>query len=382
MRLLHTADWHLGRIYHGVSLLAEQAHVLDQFVQLAATHRPDAILLAGDIYDRATPPAEAVRLLDKTLTRLVIDLQIPVVAIAGNHDGADRLAFGSQVLQRAGLTVRGPTDAHVAPVRLQDAHGSVAIFPLPYADPPTVRHALQDDTLADHHAAFEAQLVDVRRQMRQGERTVLVAHAFVQGGLVSESERDLSVGGTGAVGVELFAGFDFVALGHLHRPQQIGPTPVQYAGSLLKYSFSELDQQKSTTLIELGPTGQVTTQRLPLRPLRDLRVLNGVLADLVERGRADPHADDYVLARLHDPGAILDAMGKLRAAYPNALAIERVVLEGTNRAMAPGRDHRKVRVEDLFGDFYREVTGQDLDAPGQAVLAQVVTELAKREADA
>ncbi len=372
MRLLHSADWHLGRVYHGVSLLTEQAHVLDQFVHLAATHKPDAILLAGDIYDRSTPPAEAVRLLDRTLTQLVVDLQIPVIAIAGNHDGADRLAFGSHVLQRAGLTVRGPTQAHVEPVRLQDAHGTVAIFPLPYADPPTVRHALQVDALADHHAALDAQLSDIRGQIQPGERAVLVAHAFVRGGAVTESERDLSVGGTSAVGVELFGDFDFVALGHLHRPQQVGPAPVQYAGSLLKYSFSELDQQKSATLIELGPKGQVTTQRLPLQPLRDLRAVDGLLADIVARGAQDPHNQDYILARLTDEGAILDAMGKLRVAYFNALAIERAALMGAGNVLAAGRDHRKMRTEDLFADFYLEVTGKTLEADAQDVVAEVV----------
>lgn len=379
MRLLHSADWHLGRIYHGVSLLAEQTHVLGQFVQLAATHRPDAILIAGDVYDRATPPAEAVKLLDRTLTQLVVDLQIPVIVIAGNHDGADRLAFGSHVLQRAGLTVRGPTEAGVTPVRLQDAHGQVAIFPVPYADPPTVRHVLQDDALADHHQALAAQLAGIRAQVLEGERTVVVAHAFVQGARVSESERDLSVGGTGAVGAELFDGFDFVALGHLHRAQQIAPH-VHYSGSLLKYSFSELDQQKSAMLIELGAKGELTTQRLPLQPLRDLRALDGLLADIVARGMADPNAHDYVLARLQDDGAILDAMGKLRVAYPNALAIERVVREGSGQTMAVGRDHRKVRVVDLFADFYREVAGTPLDAASTAAVAQLVQDLALGEA--
>ncbi len=382
MRLLHSADWHLGRVYHGVSLLAEQADVLHQFIDHAALHRPDAILLAGDIYDRAMPPADAVRLLDQTLTALVVDLEIPVIVIAGNHDGADRLAFGAQLLARAGLTVRGPALAEVTPVRLHDAHGPVAIFPLPYADPPTVRHALGDEALADHHAALAAQLAGIRAQVQPGERSVLVAHAFVRGAKESESERDLSVGGTGAVGAELFAGFDFVALGHLHRPQQIGQLPVQYAGSLLKYSFSELDQAKSATLIELGANGVVSTQRLPLRPRRDLRALGGTLADILAQGRIDPRNQDYVLARLTDEGGLLDAMARLRAVYPNALAIERVTLAGDAQAEAPRRDFRKVRVTELFGDFYREVTGKALDAAGEDALAAVVTDLARREVTA
>ncbi len=416
MRFLHSADWHLGRVYHGVSLLEDQAHVLQQFVRIAADTRPDAILLAGDIYDRSVPPAEAVRLLDLVLSELILELKIPVVMIAGNHDGPDRLAFGSGLLQRAGLTVRGPVEMDAMPLVLRDAHGEVEIHALPYAEPALVRSASGDDTIADHHAALAAQTAAVRAAQVPGRRTVVVAHAFVQGGAESESERPLSVGGTGAVGVEVFDGFDYVALGHLHRPQAIGTkrggegaagvggpdaawahrsadaadaadaanatkaaapwrsARIQYSGSLLKYSFAEADHGKSVNLVELDAEGNCTVERIPLVPRRDLRILEGELAALVAAAATDPARDDYVLARLTDHGALLDAMGKLRAAYPNALAIERPTLTGDG----PGRataDHRRTRIQDLFASFHEQTTGVALEPAAQAALDRVVDRL-------
>ena len=419
MRFLHSADWHLGRVYHGVSLLEDQAHALQQFVRIAADTRPDAILLAGDIYDRSVPPAEAVRLLDLVFSELILELKIPVVMIAGNHDGPDRLAFGSGLLQRAGLVVRGPVEMDATPLVLRDAHGEVEIHALPYAEPALVRSASGDDTIADHHAALAAQTAAVRAAQVPGRRTVVVAHAFVQGGAESESERPLSVGGTGAVGVGVFDGFDYVALGHLHRPQAIGTkrggesaagagrgdavevcrsadavdvadaanatnaanaaapwrsARIQYSGSLLKYSFAEADHGKSVNLVELDAEGNCTVERIPLVPRRDLRILEGELAALVAAAATDPARDDYVLARLTDHGALLDAMGKLRAAYPNALAIERPTLTGDG----PGRataDHRRTRIQDLFASFHLEATGVALEPAAQAALDRVVDRL-------
>ena len=413
MRFLHSADWHLGRVYHGVSLLEDQAHALQQFVRIAADTRPDAILLAGDIYDRSVPPAEAVRLLDLVLSELILELKIPVVMIAGNHDGPDRLAFGSGLLQRAGLTVRGPVEMEASPLVLRDAHGEVEIHALPYAEPALVRSACGNDAIADHHAALAAQTAAVRAAQVPGRRSVVVAHAFVQGGAGSESERPLSVGGTGAVGVGVFDGFDYVALGHLHRPQAIGTkrggegaagasggsaaeahrsadavdvvdvanvaapwrsARIQYSGSLLKYSFAEADHAKSVNLVELDAEGNCTVERIALVPRRDLRILEGELAALVAAAATDPARDDYVLARLTDHGALLDAMGKLRSAYPNALAIERPTLvgDGPGRATA---DHRRTRIQDLFASFHLETTGVALEPAAQAALDRVVDRL-------
>ncbi len=386
MRFLHSADWHLGRVHHGASLLEDQAQVLGEFVRLAADLRPDAILLAGDIFDRSVPPSEAVRLLDVVLTELVQGLRIPVVMIAGNHDGPDRLAFGASLLGGAGLVVRGVVESHVQPLVLHDAHGPVAIHALPYAEPGVVRAILggtrqnegdtaDDDTAApiidSHQAALAAQLRAARAAHPEGARSVVVAHAFVLGGSESESERPLSVGASGAVSAALFDGFDYVALGHLHRPQQVGEARIQYSGSLLKYSFSEADHSKSVNLVELDAAGGATVERIALKPRRDLRIVEGTLDAILAAGTSDPRRDDYILARLSDTGALLDAMGKLRTAYLNALAIERPALigDGPGRAAA---DHRRIRIPDLFASFHQETTGLPLDAAGRAVLERIV----------
>lgn len=361
MRFLHTADWHIGRVYHGLSLLEDQAYLLDQFVGLVQKTKPDAVLIAGDIYDRSVPPAEAVRLLDETLTRIVIGEKTKVILIAGNHDGPDRLGFGSQLLANAGLIVRGVPGADVEPVILTDDHGEVAIYPLPYAEPALVRQILEAEEISDHHAGLAAQMNRLRDKHLPERRAIVVAHAFVQGGLVSESERSLSVGGTGSVGADVFAGIHYVALGHLHRPQTVGAPHIHYSGSLMKYSFNEADQPKGISLVELDATGNVSIERIKLTPRRDLRILEGNLQDLIAAGANDPGREDYVMARLTDSGALLDAMSRLRAAYPNALTIERIEPTGITNGLDTAHDHRKVGIQDLFSRFYEDMTGQPPD---------------------
>jgi exonuclease SbcD len=305
-------------------------------------------------------------------------MKIPVVVIAGNHDGPDRLGFGSGLLTRAGLTVRGPVDADAAPLMLRDAHGEVAVYPLPYGEPAMVRSAYGDEAIADHHAALAAQTRAVRAVHPAGLRSVVMAHAFVMGGSESESERPLSVGGSGAVGAAVFDGFDYVALGHLHRPQQVGNEHIQYSGSLLKYSFAEADHAKSVNLVDMDAAGRCTVQRIPLVPRSDLRILEGELDALLAAAATDPARDDYILARLADHGALLDAMGKLRTAYPNALAIERLdmVGDGPGRAAA---DHRRIRVQDLFASFHEETTGLKLEPEAVAALERIVGGLEHEE---
>ena len=382
MRLLHTADWHLGRVYHGVSLLEDQAVILDQFVDLVRDVRPHAVLIAGDIYDRSVPPSDAVRLLDETLTRLVIGEGVPIIMIAGNHDGADRLGFGSRLLAEARLIVRGTAEPGIEPVVLDDEHGRVAIYPVPYADPAFVRAVMEDATLDDHHKALKAQMDAIRAMHDPAMRAVAVAHAFVQGGSVSDSERPLSVGGTGSVGTDVFDGMDYVALGHLHSPQTMADGRIHYSGSLLKYSFNEAAQSKSVSLVELDGQGRAAIKRIALKPRRDLRIVEGRLADLVQAGMSDPNRDDFILARLTDDGALLDPMVKLRTAYPNALSIERPQFLPDGGGLEPGRDHRKTGMQQLFANFFREMTDSSLDPAAEAILAREIEAMEKEDREA
>jgi exonuclease SbcD len=390
MRLIHTADWHLGRLFHNVHLTRDQEHVLGQLVDLTAEVEPAAVIVAGDLYDRAVPPTEAVDLLDHVLTELVDRLGVPVVAIAGNHDSAVRVGFGAALLRERGLHLVGELPQAASPIVLHDEHGPVRITALPFADPAEARHEYGDSTIHDQQAVMAA---GVRRALAGAgphDRHVLVAHAFVAGGTESESERPLSVGGAQQVPASILAGFDYVALGHLHRPQACGAEPVRYAGSLLKYSFGEHAHPKSVCVVDIGPRGgegetgrpAVCVETVALTPRRDVRRLEGTLAELLDRGASDPRRDDYVLASLTDTGALFDPIGRLRAAYPNALAIERPAYE---RAGAGGRHHPRpgsVSDIDLFDAFFRYATDEELGAARRDALAAVVDGLERRRREA
>ncbi len=392
MRFLHTADWHLGRLFHNVHLTEDQAVVLDQLVELARETRPDAVLVAGDLYDRAVPPPEAVELLDDVITRLVDGLGVPVVAGAGNHDSASRLGFGRALLRARGLHLAGRLEAGPPVVTLYDDHGPVHVLALPFAEPSMARHAYGRDDLHDQQAVVAEGVARALAAVPPGERRVLVTHAFVAGAAESESERPLSVGGAGNVAAATFTGFDYVALGHLHRPQRAGGEALRYAGSLLKYSFAEHDHEKSVSLVEVGAPGsgdagaagraRVAVETVALSPVRDVRVVEGLLADVVAAGRTDPRAADYVHVVLRDTAALLDPLGRLRDVYPNALSIERPDLERkTGTGAAPGEVLRRSEAE-LFADFFACVIGEPLSDHQAAAFAATVDRLLAGEREA
>jgi exonuclease SbcD len=368
LRFLHTADWHLGRLFHGTSLLEDQAPLVEQVATLAREARVDAVLLAGDVYDRAIPPPGAVALLDDFLARLTLDAGVPLVAVAGNHDSAERLGFASRLLRRPG-----------APIVLHDEHGPVHVHALPYADPPTVRHVLEAPELGDHAASMGALVEAIRASDPGRARKVLVAHAFVSGCEESESERPLSVGGSGAVPASMLAGFDYVALGHLHRPQRAGGDAIRYSGSLAKYSFSEIAHRKSISIVELGRTGECTIEEVPLTVRRDLRMIEGTLDALLSDPEAGQSRDDYLLVRLLDGGALLDPMGRLREVYPNVMQLERPALEAGASAGHSLAEQRSKSVSELFDDFFVQVTGEALSEAERVAYQQTVEAAASAE---
>jgi DNA repair protein SbcD/Mre11 len=392
MKLIHTADWHLGRLFHNVHLTHDQEHVLEQLVALVRDVRPAAVIVAGDLYDRAVPPTEAVDLLDHVFTEIVDRLGVPVIAIAGNHDSAVRVGFASALLRERGLHLVGELPQAASPIVLHGDHGPVHVCALPFADPAEARHAYDDPAIHDQQGVTSAGVARALAAAPAGERRILVAHAFVAGGLESESERPMSVGGAQQVPAAVFAGFDYVALGHLHRPQACGSETVRYAGSLLKYSFAEHAHDKSVSVVEIGPPGgggagaagraRVTVEAVALTPRRDVRRLEGTLEEVLRHGATDPHRDDYVLASLLDDGALYDPIGRLRTAYPNTLAIERPAYErvGTEgpRRPRPG----SVGDVELFEAFFRYATDDDLGAERREALAGVIDALERRRREA
>ncbi len=378
MRILHTSDWHLGRQFHNLSLLEDQRHVLNQIIQLVAEREVDVVVVAGDIYDRSVPPAAAVELLDETVNRICQDLQTPMILIAGNHDGPDRLAFGARQLAGAGLHIVGPLSARPEPIIIPGAAGEVAFYPLPYTDPATVRQLLGVE-IAGHDQAMAELVKLIRADLHPQRPSVLIGHCFLAGGEASESERPLSLGGAEQVSIEHFSGFSYVALGHLHGPQHKGAEQIRYSGSPLKYSFSEEYQQKSVTLVELDRQGRAGIEKIPLIPRHDMRSLEGPLAELLAAGKRDPQRDDYLLIRLTDSHAILDVMSKLREVYPNVLHLERPGLLGRNESLEVNRQRLRKGELAMFEDFYAQVTGQPLSEEQTSVVAKSIERLHREE---
>jgi len=380
MRFLHTADWHLGRQFHNVSLIEDQRYVLAQLVAVARDAEVDAVVIAGDVFDRAVPGSEAVALLDECLSELVLGFGIPVIMIAGNHDSGQRLGFAAGMLAQAGLHVFGRYDGPPGSVALVDRFGPVNFIGMPYAEPALVREASGVAELQTHAQAMAWLTEAARAALPAGRRSVCVAHCFVAGGAESESERPLSVGGAAAVPGDCFAGFSYAALGHLHRPQGIGKR-IRYSGSLLKYSFSEIPHRKSVNLVELDAAGVPTVEQVPLEPRRDLRLLEGELAALLEGAAAGECVEDFLLVRLTDRRELLDPMGRLREIYPNVLHIERPALtqpgEHALRAHRPGGGD-----PELFAAFFEQVTGSPLDAAQEAAFLEIYDEVLRQRREA
>lgn len=378
MRFIHTADWHLGRLFHGRHLTEDQGYALEQFCEIVKEMKPDAVVIAGDIYDRSAPPTEAVELLDETLARLTLDMATPVIMIAGNHDSPQRLGFGSRLLAERGLYVRGALTAELAPVVLRDKWGEVYFTPLPYAAPYAVRSVYEGAAVEDHDAALGLMVKTALTSVPDGKRKVAVAHAFVAGGQESESERPLSAGGSGAVSSGWFKPFDYTALGHLHGSQTAGSSNIRYSGSLLKYSFDEAGQRKGINLVELAADGTVRCEVIALTPRHDVRKVRGRFADIIADRVQYPSSDDYIAVELLDKEPILDARGQLSAVYPNLMQIERPRPAAAAAQDRP-RDYRTRNTRQLFGGFFQAVTGEELTAEQRRVFGAAVDELTAGE---
>jgi exonuclease SbcD len=367
MRLLHTADWHLGRSFHGEGLLAAQAAWVDWLVAVAADAAVDAILVAGDLYDRALPPVDAIRLADDALARLA-ELA-PTVVISGNHDSAVRLAFGSTLLRRAGLHLRTDPREAGSPVLV----GDTAIYPIPYLEPDAVRGPLGVGERG-HGPVLDAAMRLVRTDLdarRSGTRAVIVAHAFVAGAAASASERDLAVGGAASVPASTFAGADYVALGHLHGPQKVGER-ARYAGSPLPFSFSEARHHKSVALVELG-AAEPTVELLDCPVPRPLARIRGPLEALLADAAHEAAEEAWVEVTLTDAARPAEAMDRLRRRFPYAVSLH-FAPEGASAAATGSYAARLRGLSDLelATSFVEDVRGVAADADEEALLADVL----------
>lgn len=378
MKFLHTSDWHLGRQFHNVSLLEDQRNVLKQLIDYLKNNAVDAVIVAGDVYDRSVPPTVAIELLDEVVSSICTDLNIPMIMIPGNHDGARRLGFAAKQMKGAGLHIISDFEQMMTPVVLKsELAGDVAFYGMPYNDPEQVRHHYQN-SVTTHDEAHQFLCECIKAQRDTSQRHVLISHCFVDGAMESDSERPLSIGGSDRVNHEHFADFDYVALGHLHQPQKKGEEHIRYSGSLMKYSFSEQHQKKGMTLVELNDAGFVAAEHIPLSAPHDMRIIEGELDQLLEQGKTDPSAHDYLLVRLHDKHAILDPMEKLRKVYPNVLHLEKPgMLIGVDQEMGRARLARGEM--DMFRDFFLEAKQEPLSEKQESAMAEVIQSLKQAE---
>ena len=354
MRILHTADWHLGKQLHNASFLEDQASALEQFHALLREASIDCVIVSGDVFDRSVPSADSVALFDETLHLLCSDFKKPVIITSGNHDSGQRLNFGSRIFSRSSLFLFGTFDGERHALTLEDSHGAVSFFALPYLEVPVVREVLRNPDIHSQEEALTAALDSLSPPTRTG-RCVVIAHAFVQGGLASDSERPLSVGGAESVNPGIFAPYTYAALGHLHRPQSAGAPHVRYSGSLLKYSASEIGHKKSFTLVDIDSRGGVSIEEVPIAPRRDFRELRGTLSALLHPDFNAGEPGDYFVVTLEDEGAVLDAMPRLQEKYPNVLEVRKLTLAKPG-IESPGEKRRTHRdVLSLFTGFAAEV---------------------------
>lgn len=374
MKFLHLADLHLGKRVNGFSMLEDQAHILRQILAILDDEQPDGVLIAGDVYDKSVPSVEAVELLDGFLTELRAR-GVPVLLISGNHDSPERLAFGGRVMDSCGIHISPVYDGALAPVTLHDEFGPVHVWLLPFVKPAHVRRWFPDADIESYTDAMAEAVAHM--DIDTAARNVLVTHQFVTGGARSGSE-ELSVGGTDNVDSGVFAPFDYVALGHLHGAQHIGRETIRYAGSPLKYSFSEARQHKSVTVVTLGEKGDVQVRTVALTPLRELREIRGSYDELTARSFYEhtTYRSNYLHLILTDEQDVFDAMSRLRTIYPYLMTLDydNARTRAAGGMSVPAETERRTPLE-LFEALYQRQNHRPMSEVQRAYIAQLMEQI-------
>lgn len=374
---MHLADLHLGKRVNGFSMMEDQEYILNRILEIMEEEQPDGLLIAGDVYDKTIPPAEAVRLMDDFLTAVAAK-HVPVFLISGNHDSAERVAFGHQLMQGSGIWISPVYDGTIRHHTLEDRWGEVNIYLIPFLRPSVVRSFFPDVEIEDYTDALRTIIEDL--QVDTSRRNVVLAHQFVTAaGALPETcdSEQLSVGGLDRVDGSVFSPFDYTALGHLHGPQRVGSETIRYAGSPLKYSFSELHQKKSVTVVELRAKGETEIRQIPLQPRREMTELGGTFEEILEEARkkGEPQTDYYHMI-LTDETDVVDALSRLREYYPNIM-----LLDYDNRRTRSQKEVEQLdRVEErtpgeLFAALYEQQNGQEMDSDRKEYLDGLIREI-------
>lgn len=397
MKIIHTSDWHIGKIVNEYSMIDDQKYILNKLIELIDEENADVLMIAGDVYDRSIPPVEAVELLNETLSSLVIDRNVSVLVISGNHDSGERLSFGSKILEKQGLYIAGSDEKLYRKVVLCDNNQNVNFYLVPYKDPALTKKLLENKEIRSHNDAMVAVIDKIKEELNENEINIFIGHGYVTMKReeaidnndhkyeaaeleTSESERPLSIGGTDLIDGNIFKDFDYVALGHLHGRQKIGRDTMRYSGSLLKYSFSEVKQKKSVAVLDLKDK-DINIELRELNPLRDLRIIKGNIEDLICEGRdIEEGKEDYIQAILTDDGELMNPMEKLKSVYPNTMLItrERKRNVSDESTVAKGEFRKKSKI-DLFKDFYEAYGSGDYTDKKEGVLMDTIKDVLKEE---
>lgn len=377
MKIIHTADWHLGKLVNGVHMTEDQAYILESFINYLKREKPDCLIIAGDIYDRAVPPTEAVKLLNETLATIILDLNISVIAVAGNHDSPSRLDFGAGLMESKGLYLQGSLDKNFEPVVLQDEHGEVHFHLIPYSDPSTVRFLFEDEDIKSHDDAMRKITTQIKNNWDTSARHIAVSHAFVtpygeEEENTSDSERPLSIGGAEYVSAHHFKEFNYTALGHLHRAHTVLNDSIRYSGSLLKYSLSEENHEKGFYMIEIDGEGNTQVKKEVIKPKRDLRSVIGTIEEILEHKRND----DYVFINLLNDTPVRSPMEQVRSVYPNAMHVTR---QATLNYALPTKKETKKQTQltpiERYELFFEEVKGIAMTSKQKEIMYEVMDDL-------
>lgn len=381
MRFLHTADWHLGRVFNGISLLSDQEKILrEEFLPLVKAEAVEAVIIAGDIYDRSIPPTEAIDMFNEVLVKLA-EVKVKVLYIAGNHDSSSRLHFGSQLMQPAGVYVRGVYAGDLQPVCLQDEYGPVYFMLYPYVEPAAVQSFLGSPKTLSFNEANRLAVEKGLANIPPRSRSIAVAHAFIAKCNPSGTERLLSVGGADFVDPVMFKPFNYTALGHLHSPQKAGGENIRYSGSLLKYSFAEIGQKKGFIIGYMDSKGQVTTFLHEIKLPHDMLKIKGEFNEILNNRLKYPATADFVQIELTNRGSIIDAVNRLRQIYPNVMEIltPNVVREDAGCLKGDGQQLMSQSIEVLFESFFSTLATEPMTSEQKAIVNECVAEIMKEE---
>lgn len=384
MKIFHTADWHLGKLVQGVYMTEDQRYVLEQFLQAIDEENPDVIIIAGDLYDRALPPVEAVDLLDDILAEIVLKRKVPVLSIAGNHDSPTRLQFGNKLMRESGLHIVGDLRENIKQIKLDDEYGEVHFYLVPFAEPSTVKHLFNDSSISTYDDAMKKVVQVIDESMDKSKRNVFIGHAFVtpygeKEENTSDSERPLAIGGSECVSAEYFQPFHYTALGHLHKAHYVLNETIRYSGSPLKYSASEANHEKGFLIVNLDEKGEVNVTKRLLTPRRDLRIIEGTIQEILKH----EINEDYVFVRLTDLTPVVGAMEQIRTVYPNAMHVERKAFLRTEQ-QSDGETIRREQMDDmsLFKAFHQEILGEEPTEITVQLFEEILNEMLAEEREA